>query len=214
MCISEQSGNLDCRKNVLSLKMKQCSEEDACRKMPLPTLPSWIQEILQLNHKKDLFTPMEASTSLHWFLHFTGQSEEREQEVLSYTLLSRVKAFLFAVAVLLKEACSYSHWIQISTSLLLIKNRLNNNNRYKGQEGVFGLFYMPLNKTRPTQLGKEVKVWAMYYSLKVKYMEPYEGKPQTLSTLEETSPRASHVFQCISALNWTVLIFALVSHLK
>lgn len=39
----------------------------------------------------------------------------------------------------------------------------------------------------------------MYYSLKVKYLEPYENEPQTLSTCEETSLRLSHVLQCNSA---------------
>lgn len=51
-----------------------------------------------------------------FYTHFTGscislarQGEEREQEILSYTLPSIVTAFLLAIAVLLKEASSHSH---------------------------------------------------------------------------------------------------------
>lgn len=93
-------------------KKNSVLEKDGCRKMPFPTLPSWIQEILQLNHWGISFPPWRSLQPLSWFLHFTGrQGDERGQEILSHPLPSTAKAVL-AIAVLLEEP--WSHWTWIS----------------------------------------------------------------------------------------------------
>lgn len=143
-----------------------------------------------------------------FFIHFTHfsmplarQSEERGQEIPSYILPFIVKALLLAIAALLKEAFSYTE-SKLYQHLYLCWPRTDEiTTGIRGtKKAYFDFSTCHETNQNPHSLGRKSKC-----ELCIEYTEPNESKPQTQSSLEETSPRASHVFQCTSAflLGWS-----------
>lgn len=149
-------------------------EKDGGRKMPFPTLPSWIQEMLQLKHWGISLSLWRRIHPLPWFLHFPSrQGDERGQEILSYPLPSTPKAVL-AIAVLLEEP--WSHWIWISADEITIGTR---------RTWTF-IDATEQNQTH-TAWGGRQRV-SFDCSLGVKYMEPCAWKPRRAAPWRKQVP--------------------------
>lgn len=147
--------------------------------MPFPTLPYWIQEILQLKHWGISLPPWRQIHPLPCFLHFTGrQGDEKGQETLCYHLPSTAKAVL-VIAVLLEEP--WPHWSWISAEEITTGPR-------RTKEYLDFIDVIEQNQTHTAWGGRQRVSYDC--SLRVKHMEPVKGSPD-MEHLGGNNPRAS-----------------------